>query len=255
MGALAATPREAYQAPFRPLIGGVTIARFNDLESAAKAVTPKTCAVMVEPIQGEGGIYPASREFLQGLRRLCDERNLALIVDEVQCGLGRTGHLWAYQAYDIEPDMMTLAKPLGGGLPMGAVVMTEKVASTIVPGDHGSTFAGNALISRLAQVVVRRVSQPSFLQHVSEVGEYLGKALRSLVGRKANVVEARGMGLMWALELTDEAATYVEKGYAEGLIMLVAGAKVLRFLPPLVIEKEHVDELLAILERILPDKD
>lgn len=254
MGALAATPREAYQYAFRPLIGGINVARFNDLESATKAVTSKTCAIMVEPIQGEGGIHPASAEFMQGLRRLCDERDLLLIVDEVQCGLGRTGRLWAYEGYGIRPDIMTLAKPLGGGLPMGAVVVTDKVASTIVPGDHGSTFAANALIARVAQVVVNRVSQPEFLRHINEVGDYLGRALRKLAERKSNVVEARGSGLIWALQLTDDAAPYVEKGYAEGVIMLVAGAKVLRFLPPLVIGKEHVDELMGILDRVLPDK-
>ncbi|MGI6207919.1 MAG: aspartate aminotransferase family protein [Anaerolineae bacterium] len=252
-GALAATPREHYQAPFRPLIGGVTIAQFNDLASAESAITPKTCAVVVEPIQGEGGINVASPEFVQGLRRLCDERGVLLIVDEVQCGLGRTGYLWAYEQYGIKPDIMTLAKPLGGGLPMGAVVVTEDVASAIEPGDHGSTFAANALISRVAQVVVKRVSNPDFLRHVREIGEYLGQQLRALAARKPNVVEARGMGLIWALELTDEAAPYVAQGYQEGAIMLVAGPKVLRFLPPLVIGREHVDEMISILDRVLPD--
>ncbi len=254
MGALTATPREAYQAAFRPLIGGINVARFNDLDSTAQAITPKTCAIMVEPIQGEGGIHPASVEFMQGLRRLCDEHDLLLVLDEVQCGLGRTGRLWAHEAYGIKPDIMTLAKPLGGGLPMGAVLVTERVAAAIAPGDHGSTFAANALISRVAQVVVNRVSRPEFLKQVSEVGEYLGASLRRLAERKANAAETRGDGLMWALELTDDAAPYVEKGYSEGLIMLVAGAKVLRFLPPLVIGKEHVDELIQILDRVLPDK-
>ncbi|NPV10033.1 MAG: aspartate aminotransferase family protein [Anaerolineae bacterium] len=253
-GALAATPREQYQAPFRPLIGGVSVARFNDLDSAERAVTSKTCAIVVEPIQGEGGINVADGEFIRGLRRLCDDRGLLLIVDEVQCGLGRTGRLWAYQQYGIEPDMMTLAKPLGGGLPMGAVVVTEDVASVIEPGDHGSTFAANALISRVAQVVVRRVSDEGFLAHVRDVGGYLGEQLRLLAERKPNVVEVRGMGLMWALELTDEAAPYVSKGYREGAIMLVAGPRVLRLLPPLVIGKEHVDEMIAILDRVLPDQ-
>jgi len=252
-GALAATPREHYQAPFRPLMPGVKIAEFNNLDSARQAVNDQTCAVIVEPIQGEGGVNPCEVEFLQGLRQLCDERDILLILDEVQCGLGRSGTLWAYEYYGIEPDIMTLAKPLGGGLPMGAVLATERVASCIEPGDHGSTFAANALVSTLAQVVVRRVSEPKFLADVREKGEYLGECLKSLGEGKRIVKEVRGRGLMWALELTEEAASYVERGYREGVIMGTAGPNVLRLLPPLIIQKEHIDELVEVLDRILPD--
>ena len=252
MGALAATPREHYQAPYRPLLPGVVIAEYNNLASARAAVSERTCAIIVEPIEGEGGILPATAEFLQGLRELCNERHLLLICDEVQCGLGRSGTLWAYEQSGIKPDVMTIAKPLAGGLPMGATLVTEDVASAIAQGDHGSTFAAGPLVSSVAQVVVRRVSQPSFLAHVREVGEYLGAGLRRLAQHKPIVSEVRGRGLMWAIELTEDAAPYVTKGYEQGVIMTMAGQKVLRLLPPLVIQRQHVDDFLAVLDGVLP---
>ncbi|MHB0877808.1 MAG: aspartate aminotransferase family protein [Anaerolineae bacterium] len=252
MGALAATPREHYQAPFRPLIGGVRIAEFNDLESAKRAVSPETCAIIVEPVQGEGGIHMADDSFMRGLRKLCNDNELLLMLDEVQCGLVRTGKTFAYEWYGIEPDVVTLAKPLGGGLPMGAVIMTDDVASAIEPGDHGSTFAGNALISRVAQVVLDRITTPEFQAHVNEVGDYLGAQLRQLAKRKPIITEVRGRGLIWAAELSEDATPYIAKGYQEGIIVAMAGPKVLRFLPPLIAEKSHVDELIAALDRVLP---
>jgi acetylornithine/N-succinyldiaminopimelate aminotransferase len=252
MGALAATPREHYQAPYRPLLPGVVIAEYNNLASARAAVSERTCAIIVEPIEGEGGILPATAEFLQGLRELCNERHLLLICDEVQCGLGRSGTLWAYEQSGIKPDVMTIAKPLAGGLPMGATLVTEDVASAIAQGDHGSTFAAGPLVSSVAQVVMRRVSQPSFLAHVREVGEYLGAGLRRLAQHKPIVSEVRGRGLMWAIELTEDAAPYVTKGYEQGVIMTMAGQKVLRLLPPLVIQRQHVDDFLAVLDGVLP---
>jgi acetylornithine/N-succinyldiaminopimelate aminotransferase len=252
MGALALTPREHYQAPFRPLIGGARIAEFNDLESARQAVGPQTCAIIVEPVQGEGGIHMADEGFMRGLRQLCDERHLLLMLDEVQCGLVRTGRTFAYQWYGIEPDVISLAKPLGGGLPMGAVLMTDDVASAIERGDHGSTFAGNALISRVAQVVLDRITTPEFQAHVNEVGDYLGAQLRQLAQRKPTIREVRGRGLIWAAELDQDVAPYITKGYEEGVIIATAGPRVLRFLPPLIAEKQHVDELVAALDRVLP---
>lgn len=251
-GALAATPREHYQQPFRPLIGGVRIADFNDLDSARAQVNDKTCAIIVEPIQGEGGVNLAKDDFMVGLRRLCNENGLLLILDEVQCGLGRTGKLWAYQWYGIEPDLMTLAKPLGGGLPMGATLMTQDVASAIEVGDHGSTFAANALIARVAQVVVSRIATESFLAHVRKVGDYLGQRLHELAARKPIIKEVRGRGLIWAIELTEEATPYIRKGYDEGVIIALAGPNVLRFLPPLIVAEQHVDELMVALDRVLP---
>jgi acetylornithine/N-succinyldiaminopimelate aminotransferase len=251
MGALALTPREHYQAPFRPLIGGVRVAQYNDLRSAEQAIGESTCAVIVEPVQGEGGVHLASAEFMAGLRELCTERNVLLICDEVQCGLGRTGRLWAHQLYGVEPDIMTLAKPLGGGLPMAAVLVREEVACCVEPGDHGSTFGANPVAAAAAQVVFRRVAQDAFLARVRDVGSYLGRKLHELAERKREVRQVRGVGLIWGIELTKEAAPVVEQGYAEGVIMAVAGPNVLRLVPPLIIEPEHVDQVVQALERIL----
>ncbi len=251
MGALALTPREHYQAPFRPLIGGVRVAQYNDLRSAEQAIGESTCAVIVEPVQGEGGVHLASAEFIAGLRELCTERNVLLICDEVQCGLGRTGRLWAHQLYGVEPDIMTLAKPLGGGLPMAAVLVREEVACCVEPGDHGSTFGANPVAAAAAQVVFRRVAQDAFLARVREVGSYLGRKLHELAERKREVRQVRGVGLIWGIELTKEAAPVVEQGYVEGVIMAVAGPNVLRLVPPLIIEPEHVDQVVQALERIL----
>jgi acetylornithine/N-succinyldiaminopimelate aminotransferase len=251
MGALALTPREHYQAPFRPLIGGVRVAQYNDLRSAEQAIGESTCAVIVEPVQGEGGVHLASAEFMAGLRELCTERNVLLICDEVQCGLGRTGRLWAHQLYGVEPDIMTLAKPLGGGLPMAAVLVREEVACCVEPGDHGSTFGANPVAAAAAQVVFRRVAQDAFLARVREVGSYLGRKLHELAERKREVRQVRGVGLIWGIELTKEAAPVVEQGYAEGVIMAVAGPNVLRLVPPLIIEPQHVDQVVQALERIL----
>ena len=196
LGALATTAREKYRKPFEPLMPGAQFGTFNDLESARRLVGQQTCAVIVEPVQGEGGIYMASGEFLKGLRALCDEAGALLIFDEVQCGLGRTGYLWAHQYYGVTPDIMTLAKPLGGGLPMGATLLTQAVADTIEKGDHGSTFAANCLVAAVAQVVFRRVSDPAFLAAVRARGEHLGAALSELQGRNRDLVrDVRGRGL------------------------------------------------------------
>ncbi len=250
-GTLAVTPRESYQAPFRPLLPGVQIAEFNNLESAVQAITGETCAVLVEPIQGEGGINPATQEFLSGLRQLCDAHRALLIFDEVQCGLGRTGYLWAHEFYGVRPDIMTLAKPLGGGLPIGAILVTEAVASVMKPGDHGSTFAANPLICRVAQIVVNRVRQPEFLAAVRDKGSYLMARLADLGSPR--IKEIRGRGLIIGLELDTLANPIVQKGYAEGLILVNAGDYVLRLVPPLIIEKQHIDLLVEKLGRLLTD--
>lgn len=252
MGALALTPREHYQAPFRPLMGGVRIAEYNDLESARRCIGPETCAILVEPLQGEGGIHLADAEFMRGLRQICDENDILLMLDEVQCGLARSGKLFAYEWFDVKPDVLCLAKPLGGGLPMGAVLMTDDVASAIERGDHGSTFAGNAVISQVARVVLDRISTPEFQEHVNRVGTYLGTQLRRVAERKPVVREVRGLGLIWGMELSVDVAPYIQKGYEAGVILANAGPRVLRFLPPLIIEEAHVDEMVAALDRILP---
>lgn len=251
MGALAVTPRESYQTPFKPMMPGATVAEYNNLESARAAIGPNTAAVIVEPVQGEGGIHVATTEFMQGLRALCDEHNTVLIFDEVQCGLGRTGNLWGYEWSGVEPDIMTLAKPLAGGLPMGAILVTDSVAGHIKPGDHGSTFAAGPVASSAAKVIVQRVSQPEFLDHVNEVGEYLVDRLSEI--NSPLIKEIRGAGLMVGIDLTIEAAGLVNAGYEYGLILVNAGPNVLRFIPPLIIEKNHVDHMIEQLTSMLAD--
>lgn len=249
MGALAVTPKEHYQKPFMPLMGAAKTLPFNDLDAIETGITDETCAVVVEPIQGEGGIYPATPEFLAKLRQLCDKHGALLIFDEVQCGLGRTGTLWAYEQYGITPDLMSLAKPLAAGLPMGACLMTEKVHSAVAAGDHGSTFAGGALVSSVAQSVVNRVSQPEFLAHVQQVGAYLMERLQEL--NAPQIVEIRGKGLMVGLELNIPVADVVSAGYEQGLLLVGAGVNTLRLVPPLIMEKSDVDTLIEKLEAVL----
>lgn len=252
MGSLALTPKEKYQAPFRPLMPGARLAEFNDIESARVVIGANTAAVFVEPVQGEGGIHEARPEFLRTLRELCDQYGALLVFDEVQCGLGRTGSLWAHEVSGVTPDMMTLAKPLAGGLPIGAILATERVASHIQPGDHGSTFAGGPFITSVAKYVVERISQPEFLAHVRETGEYLKDRLHEINSPLIKAV--RGRGLMIGLELTVEAAPIIEAGYRHGLLMINAGTDVIRFVPPLIIEKTHVDTLMEKLTAILAEQ-
>lgn len=249
MGTLALTPREKYQKPFGPMLPGIRVAEFNNLESAKATIGPNTAGVIVEPIQGEGGVNVADAAFLQGLRELCDEHDAVLIFDEVQCGVGRTGALWAHEYSGVTPDIMTLAKPLAAGLPIGAVMVTNKVAESLQPGDHGSTFAGGVLVTGVAKHVVERVNQPAFLSQVNEVGAYLMERLSEI--NSPLIKEVRGRGLMVAVELTIEAAPIIEKGYEKGLILVNAGANVLRFVPPLIVEKQHVDHLIDQLTVIL----
>lgn len=252
MGALALTPREKYQKPFGPMLSGVITAEFNNIESASAAIGPNTAAVFVEPIQGEGGINIASNEFLRVLRELCDEHDALLIFDEIQCGVGRTGTLWAHESSGVSPDMMTIAKPLAGGLPIGAVLVTEAVASAIKPGDHGTTFAGGPVVTGAALEVLRRVSEPEFLAQVSETGAYLMERLVEI--NSPLIQEVRGRGLMVALELTIEANPVIEAGYEQGLLLVNAGPNVLRFVPPLIADKSHVDTLVERLTVILANE-
>lgn len=251
MGSLALTPKEKYQTPFKPLLPGVTVAEYNDIASATAAINDKTCAVFVEPVQGEGGIYPASTEFLQALRDLCDQHQALLVYDEVQCGVGRTGTLWAYEASGVKPDIMTIAKPLAGGMPIGAILTTEAVASHIHPGDHGTTFGGGPFITSVAKYVVERISQPQFLEQVREVGGYLMDRLHEI--NSPLIADVRGRGLMVGVEFTVDVAPIIEAGYQNGLILVNAGQNVIRFVPPLVVQKDHVDVLVERLTVILAD--
>ncbi|MFQ3565649.1 MAG: aspartate aminotransferase family protein [Aggregatilineales bacterium] len=249
MGALALTPKEKIQAPFRPLMPSVVVVEYNDIASAEAIINENTAAVFVEPVQGEGGIHLATDVFLQRLRQLCDQYNALLVFDEVQCGLGRTGTLWSNEPSGVEPDIMTLAKPLAGGLPIGAILTTNAVADHIQPGDHGSTFAGGPLITTVAHHVLERVSRPDFLAHVREVGGYLMERLKEL--NSPFIREVRGRGLMVGLELTIDVSPLIEAGYRHGLLLLNAGPNVIRFVPPLIVQRHHVDILIEKLAAML----
>ena len=253
MGALAVTPTEKYQTPYKPMVPGAVVGEFNSLDSAKELIDEDTVAVIVEPIQGEGGINLATAEFLQALRRLCDQQGASLIFDEIQCGLGRTGELWAHSFAGVAPDIMTLAKPLAGGLPIGAILVTDEVAGAMNPGDHGSTFSGGAVVMRAAEVVVNRVLSPGFMERVAEVGEYLMERLSEI--NSPHIVDVRGRGLMAGIELDVAPAEIVNAGYERGLLLVSSGTNVIRFVPPLIIEKKHVDELIEKLTAILEEVD
>ncbi|NLE49906.1 MAG: aspartate aminotransferase family protein [Chloroflexi bacterium] len=252
-GALALTPKERYQAPFRPLMPGVTYAPFNDCDAAREAIGPDTCAVFVEPVQGEGGIHPADPSFLRALRDACDEVGALLVFDEIQCGVGRTGTLWAYEQTEVTPDMLTAAKALGGGLPIGVTLLRERVAAVVEPGDHGSTFAGGPVVCRAALEVLARVSDPAFLAHVRAMATELIERLHAL--DSPHIVAIRGQGLMIGVELDIEAAPIIEAGWVRGVLLLNAGTHVLRLLPPLIVEPEHIDTLIGTLSDILWEND
>jgi len=252
MGALAATPREKYQKPFAPLMPGVRFAEYNNIESAIEAIDESVCGVIIEPIQGEGGIHPADGEFMAALREVTREHDALLIFDEVQCGVGRTGAFWAHEHYGVLPDILCSAKPLANGLPIGAVLVTERVAEVIHPGDHGTTFAGGPFVTSVANVVVNRISDPAFLAHVQEVGAYFKERLEAL--NNPHIVEVRGRGLMLGVQLDMPAGPVVQAGYRHGLLLLNAGADVLRLVPPLIISKDEVDiaidRLAAVLDEV-----
>ncbi|MDZ4763849.1 MAG: aspartate aminotransferase family protein [Chloroflexota bacterium] len=248
-GALSLTPKEKYQKPFSPLMPDVKVVAHNDIAAADAAITTRTAAVIIEPVQGEGGIRPASNEFLQALRRFCDERGALLIFDQIQCGMGRTGTLWSSEPSGVTPDIQTLAKPLAGGLPIGAILTTEKVASHIHPGDHGTTFGGGAFITTVAHYVLDRIADPAFLQHVSETGAYLKERLQEI--NSPLIKEVRGRGLMLGIELTIDVSSIVDAGYEHGLLLINAGTDTIRFVPPLIAQKSDVDALIEKLEAIL----
>ena len=253
LGALSLTHKQKYREPFEPLVPGVTFIDFNDVAAAKEAIMDEVCAVIVEPVQGEGGIRPSTAEFLQTVRQLCDEQGAVLIFDEIQCGLGRTGHLWAHEAFDVMPDIMTLAKPLAGGLPIGAVLVTEAIANAIAPGDHGSTFAGGPLVCSAANVVFDRVNEPQFLQQVQDCGDYLQHRLKTM--ESDLVADVRGLGLMVGLELKTAVAPLVASARDKGLLLVGAGENIVRFVPPLIITREHIDEAMVIVEACLSEME
>jgi len=253
MGALSVTGTEHYREPFEPLIGGVKFADFNDLESVKAQITDKTCAVITEVVQGEGGIYPAQKEFLEGLRALCDEKDIILIFDEIQCGMGRTGYYFAWQSYGVQPDVMTCAKALGCGVPVGAFVLGEKAAAaSLVPGDHGTTYGGNPFVCAAVSKVFDIFEQDNILAHVQELTPYLEEKLDALVDKYPIVAARRGKGFMQGLVIEGTTVgSVVTKALAKGLLVISAGSDVLRLVPPLVITKEHIDEMIEKLEKSL----
>ncbi|MFK7802175.1 MAG: aspartate aminotransferase family protein [Anaerolineae bacterium] len=240
LGALATTYKEAYRKPFEPLVQEAIFAEFNNLESAKEAIDDETCAVILEPIQGEGGIHPATKEFLEGIRAICDEKDIILIFDEVQCGLGRTGYLWAHEMYGVYPDIMSLAKPLAGGLPMGATLVNQKVADAVKPGDHGSTFAAGPLVCAAANVVFDRVSDPDFLAQLRANAEHLNQKIHDTIPAD-KIVEVRGAGYMIGLELTDPVGDVINTCVKNGILVISAGPNTVRFIPPLIVGTEEID--------------
>ncbi|WP_075720251.1 aspartate aminotransferase family protein [Roseburia sp. 499] len=251
LGALSVTGNAHYREPFEPLPGIVKFAEFNNLESVKALVNKKTCAIIMETVQGEGGIYPAEKEFLAGVKKICEENDILLILDEIQCGMGRTGAMFAWQNYGIQPDIMTCAKALGCGVPVGAFVMTQKVADgSLKPGDHGTTYGGNPFVGAAVSKVFDIFEEKNLVEHVKEISVYLEEQLDKLVEEYNFVTARRGMGLMQGLELTIPVGEVSAKALEYGLIVITAGSNVLRFVPPLVIEKEHVDEMIEKLKKV-----
>ena len=253
VGALSVTGTEHYREPFEPLMGGVRFAEFNNLESVKELVNEKTCAIICETIQGEGGIYPADKKFLEGLRKLCDEKDILLILDEIQCGMGRTGYYFAWQAYGVQPDIMTCAKALGCGVPVGAFVLNKKAASaSLVPGDHGTTYGGNPFVCAAVNKVFEIFEKDMILIHVQELTPYLEERLDELVSRFDCVSARRGAGFMQGLEITGRPVSQVVSTALEkGLVVISAGSNVLRLVPPLIITQAQIDEMIRILEECL----
>ncbi|ADQ14211.1 aspartate aminotransferase family protein [Halanaerobium hydrogeniformans] len=253
MSTVTATGQDKYKKPFAPLPVGFKTVPFNDLEALKNAVGEKTGAIMLEPIQGEGGIYPAKQEYLAGVRELCDEKDILLIFDEVQCGMGRSGELFAYQHYGVEPDIITLAKALGGGVPIGAFLAKEEVAAAFEPGDHGTTFGGNPLATRAASEVLDIMLADGYLDNVKKMGEYFIAELDKLIERSDNLVESRGMGLMLALELAEDlsAKELTQLLFERGFLVNAVKDHTLRFLPPFVLGKEDIDLLIENIEEII----
>ena len=248
---LAATDRPSYRAPFRPLAGGISICERDEAELDVALDGESVAAVIVEPVQGEGGVRVLEPQLLRFLRRISEERGIALIFDEIQCGLGRLGTFMAYERVGVTPDMVTIAKPLAGGLPMGAILVTQEIADTIKPGDHGTTFGGGPLVAAVANHVVHRISEPALLETVRENGEWIGERLSGMARNSDRIRAVRGMGYMWGVDVVDPASEIVQRGWDEGLLIITAGDHTLRLLPPLIIERNDLERGLSILEQII----
>ena len=249
---LTATAQEKFHHDLEPMVGGIEYAELNQIDSVLRVIDDETCAIILEPIQGEGGIYLSEPSFLRQIRALCDERDIILIFDEVQCGMGRTGKFFAFETYQVKPDIVTLAKGLGGGLPIGAVLVNQKIVSLSGKGDQGSTFGGNPVCARAAMVVVDTVHQPEFLRNVTEMGEYLQRQFLRLQKEHGLLIqEVRGIGLMWGLEIPGKAKLIVEKMMEKGILVNAANDNVVRFLPPLNVNPQEIDQMITGLSEVL----
>jgi predicted acetylornithine/succinylornithine family transaminase len=248
---LAATDRPSYRAPFRPLAGGVSICE-RDMHALDAALDGECIAALIlEPVQGEGGVRVLDKKFISDLRVMTQERGIALIFDEIQCGLGRLGSFFAHEQFGVKPDMVTLAKPIAGGLPMGAILVSEEIGATIKPGDHGTTFGGGPLVASVALEVVKRISDPSLLAGVRQNGEWLGEALRGIARRTGKVRAIRGMGYMWGIDVVERASDVIERGWDAGVLVISAGDHTLRLLPPLIMTREQLTRGVNLIEQIL----
>ena len=251
-GALSVTGKKQYREAFEPMIGNIRFAELNDIESVKAQITEKTCAILLETVQGEGGIHPCEKAFLQEVRAICDEKDILLILDEIQCGMGRTGEYYAWQGYGVKPDIMTTAKALGCGVPVGAFLMTEKVGqNSLKAGDHGTTYGGNPLAGAAIVEVLRQFEERKVLENVRRVGAYLYEKLDALAAEHGDIVEHRGAGLIQGLQFDHPVADIINKALEKGLVLINAGTDIIRFLPPLTITEADVDEMLEILRECL----
>lgn len=252
MGALSVTGNPHYREAFEPGIGNIKFAKMNDFESVKALVNEKTCAILFETVQGEGGIYPATKEFMEQVRALCDEKDILMMLDEVQCGMGRTGYMFAWQKYGIKPDCMAVAKALGCGVPIGAFLMTEKVgAHSLVAGDHGTTYGGNPLATAAASKVFDLFKEKDILKNVKETGDYLYEKLEMLYNEKEDIVGHRGLGFLQGLEFDHPVSEIINKALEKGLVLINAGTNIIRFVPPLIVSKKDVDDMIDILKSCL----
>ena len=256
MGALSVTGNAHYREAFAPMIGHIQFADLNDFDSVASLVTDKTCAILFETVQGEGGIYPATKDFMRRVRALCDERDILMILDEIQCGMGRTGTMYAWQRFGVKPDVMTTAKALGCGVPVGAFLMTEKVgAHSLAAGDHGTTYGGNPLACAAVCKVIELFEKENVLDNVNKTGAYLENRLDELVREFACVKQRRGVGLLQGLVFDRPVGEIIKRAMDEGLVLINAGTDIIRFVPPLIIKEEHVDEMIDILRRCIREAE
>ena len=252
MGALSVTGTEKYRHDFQPMIGNIVFAEMNDIDSVKNLINDKTCAILMETLQGEGGIHPADAAFIKEIRQICDEKDILLILDEIQCGMGRTGYLCAYDRYGIKPDILTMAKALGSGVPVGAFVLNEKVAKqSLVAGDHGTTYGGNPLAGTAINTVFDLYDELNIVDNAKEMGDYLWEKLETIKANHSEIIDHRGLGLMQGLQFNRPVGEYINKALDKGLVLINAGTEIIRFLPPLIITRADIDKMADILESVL----